>query len=219
MEKREFTGVWIPKEVLDDKDLTSDEKMLFADISSFSECFMSNAFMANRYGCSEDSIKRRIKKLKDKGYVVQSGFDGRKRYLQAVHIYTLRQCKSAPPEGANMPPIDNNIDNNIPSAEATASEEIKEVKDDQEKLDVRKSVEIVVGIFKEVTGRYSSHWRIRTNQRIAAANLLADNSESAIRKALTFYMENKDLEFCPQINSPLDLEEKWYDLIDFRDKQ
>lgn len=173
-----------------------------------------NVKIAKHLGIDEGSVRNAKKKLVEKGVIaeVDGGFTSTEKWN---HFVTFRK---------NSEPIRKNSDSyniykdNI-TTEATASEEIRVVKDDQEKVDVRKAVETVVGIFKEVTGRYSSHWKIRTNQRVAAANLLADNSEQAIRKALTFYMEHKDIEFCPQINSPLDLEEKWYDLIDFRDKQ
>lgn len=118
-QKRDFTGVWIPKEVLLDKDLSSDEKILFADIACFENCFILNRTFADRYGCSERTIQNRLKKLKDKGFIVEKSFDGRERTLQVLHVFSYQTRKglrgrgeeSFTPEVKNLSPIDNNIDN------------------------------------------------------------------------------------------------------------
>ena len=82
-QKREFTGIWIPKAVLEDDRLTWTERAIFAEISCYPECFMSNGFMAQRIGVSTRWIQQAIAKLKALGYIHQVRYDGRRRILQA----------------------------------------------------------------------------------------------------------------------------------------
>mgnify|MGYP003402630349 FL=1 len=125
-QKREFTGVWIPKEVLLDDDLSSDEKILFSDIACFENCFILNRTFAERYKCSERTIQTRLKKLKDKGYLIEKSFDGRERILQVLHIFSYqtrsmlrgRHEETFTPDMKKPSPLllDNSIDNKEMSA-------------------------------------------------------------------------------------------------------
>lgn len=86
--KREFKGVWIPAEVWLAKDLTIIQKVIYAEIDSFCKngrsCYFSNEYLAKFCNISIPTVKRTISDMKKKGYIVQSGFDGRKRYLQVI---------------------------------------------------------------------------------------------------------------------------------------
>lgn len=66
-----FTGVWIPKELLNSTGLTPAEKILYANIASFSKCcFETNERLADKCGISERSISRSLQKLQELGYVI-----------------------------------------------------------------------------------------------------------------------------------------------------
>jgi DNA-binding Lrp family transcriptional regulator len=118
-QKREFTGVWIPKEIIEDDSLNGDEKMLYADIASFENCFILNETFAKRYKVSERTIQNRIKKLKDKGFVVEIAFNGRTRTLKSGYAFSWQTRKNLRGRGEETfvaevkesSPIDNNIDN------------------------------------------------------------------------------------------------------------
>lgn len=120
-QKREFTGVWIPKEVLDHSELTPLQKIMYADIASFSQCFMLNKTLATRYGISETSVSKNISKLVQCGLIHINAFDGRKRYMTALHISSMqgltkvhdsleRNDKAGYPLSSN---IDNKLDNKL----------------------------------------------------------------------------------------------------------
>ena len=70
---RDFRGIWIPKEVWLNKDLSANEKILLAEIDSlggFSDgCFASNQYLAEFFGLSKDRISKLISGLKNKGDV------------------------------------------------------------------------------------------------------------------------------------------------------
>ena len=70
---REFRGIWIPKEIWLSKDLSTNEKVLLAEIDSLGGssdgCFASNQYFADFFDLSKDRISRLISGLKNKGYI------------------------------------------------------------------------------------------------------------------------------------------------------
>lgn len=69
--KQGFTGVWVPKELLNSTELTASEKILYANIASFSKCcFETNERLAEKCGISERSISRSLQRLQECGYIV-----------------------------------------------------------------------------------------------------------------------------------------------------
>ncbi|EMJ90301.1 helix-turn-helix domain-containing protein [Leptospira meyeri] len=77
-------GIWIPARIESRKDLSIAEKVILSEIESFTssgKCFASNAHFASLLGLRPDTISRMISRLKKRGYVIQTGFDGRRRYL------------------------------------------------------------------------------------------------------------------------------------------
>jgi len=112
-QKREFTGVWIPKEVYLDENLTPTEKMLYAEINCFDVCFKNNKSFAKHLNVGETYISKMLNNLKERGYIVEIGFDGRKKSWQTyerVQGRVGKKCKAGLEKSAT---IDNNIDNKI----------------------------------------------------------------------------------------------------------
>ena len=70
---REFRGIWIPKDIWLNKDLSTNEKVLLAEIDSLGGssdgCFASNQYFADFFDLSKDRISRLMSGLKNKGYV------------------------------------------------------------------------------------------------------------------------------------------------------
>ena len=70
---RDFRGIWIPREVWLNKDLSTNEKILLAEIDSLGGssdgCFASNQYFADFFDLSKDRISRLVSGLKNKGYI------------------------------------------------------------------------------------------------------------------------------------------------------
>ena len=70
---RDFRGIWIPKEIWLRKDLSTNEKILLAEIDSLGGssdgCFASNQYFADFFDLSKDRISRLVSGLKNKGYI------------------------------------------------------------------------------------------------------------------------------------------------------
>ena len=71
--KRDFKGVFIPKEIWCNRDLNGDEKMLWGEVYALDNdfgCIASNEHFMEMFGFNNDRKPQRIiKSLKDKGYI------------------------------------------------------------------------------------------------------------------------------------------------------
>jgi len=95
--EREFKGVWIPKEVWLNNELSLVEKALLAEIDSFSgdgkAFYKSNETIQEEYKISRPTISKALKKLEGMGFI-KVEFDGRKRkvtYQADRKIFTGRR--------------------------------------------------------------------------------------------------------------------------------
>ena len=83
---RGFKGIWIPKEIWTNEELSITEKCLWAEIDSLDKngkgCYKKNKTLASSFNCTENHISKMISHLIDIGLVYQSKFDGRLRYLK-----------------------------------------------------------------------------------------------------------------------------------------
>ncbi len=84
-------GIWIPSYIDGLENLCLNEKIILSEVSSLCEngkCFASNKHFARLLHLKDDTISRIISRLKKKGFLIQTGFDGRKRFLQ-VNLESL----------------------------------------------------------------------------------------------------------------------------------
>lgn len=85
--ERDFKGVWIPREIWLNTELTLLEKAIFTEIDSLdneNHCIASNDYFAEFCDCSASKVSKAIKKLKDLGMIEELEFDGRRRKLRVV---------------------------------------------------------------------------------------------------------------------------------------
>lgn len=89
---KEFKGVWIPKEIYQDRELNPTEKLILSDIATLGEYFKSNETIAIEVGVSQCTVSRSIKKL-DKLSYIKTQYDGRTRLikLQRTLIKMIKQ--------------------------------------------------------------------------------------------------------------------------------
>ena len=71
-ESRDFKGIWIPKELYLNKELSWNEKILLIEIDSLSkcgECYANNQHFADFLGLSKKRVETIISELRKKGYI------------------------------------------------------------------------------------------------------------------------------------------------------
>ena len=108
---RDFKGVWIPKEIWLNEELTLLEKVIFVEIDSLDNedhCVAGNEYFANFCNCSESKVTKAIKKLKDLNMIEELSFDGRHRKLRVVKNTNESSKKY---EADSQKVRSNNIDN------------------------------------------------------------------------------------------------------------
>ena len=85
-ENRDFKGVWIPKDIWLNTDLSIIEKVLLVEIDSLDNsdrgCFASNEYLAKFVQLSEGRVANIISDLKKRKFIIQVFFDGRNRGLR-----------------------------------------------------------------------------------------------------------------------------------------
>lgn len=83
---RDFKGIWIPKEIWFNSELTAIEKVLLAEIDSLDNdqhCTASNQYFADFLGCGVTTVSIGISKLEKLGYISRLNKDNRYRILKS----------------------------------------------------------------------------------------------------------------------------------------
>lgn len=117
--EREVKGIFIPIEIWKAKDLSWTEKVVLMEIDSFTsrgaDCFFSNKYIAEMMDIKEDTASKIVNSLIRKGYVRQTRFDGRNRYLESCIKILCRDEQKAEAESEKNPTLDMKkvIDNKI----------------------------------------------------------------------------------------------------------
>jgi len=154
---KEYTGVWIPKAVMECDDLSPVDKLVYGEIACFEECYASNEWLAKRIGRSASTASRSINTLIELGFVEQCGFNGRFRLVRvSKNCKPTQKClgrlrKNAEAAYAKMPNIDKSIDKSIDNLDTKVSKEeshVEVVKVDKRNQDINEAFVI----WEEVMG-------------------------------------------------------------------
>jgi len=83
-----FTGLWIPKEIWEDKRLTLTERAILAlivNLDTGDGCFARNTWIADFCGCGRRTAERAVKKLVDYGLIERMDSCGKKRKIKQTN--------------------------------------------------------------------------------------------------------------------------------------
>jgi hypothetical protein len=93
---RDFKGVWIPKEVWIDKELTWMEKLLLVEINSLDNaegCYASNQYFADFFNLSASRISEIVSSLVEKKYItsklIYEGLQVKMRILKTNKVFGI----------------------------------------------------------------------------------------------------------------------------------
>ena len=85
--ERIVKGIWIPIEIWEAQDLSWNEKIILMEIDSFTaqgkDCFISNEYIATLLNVNVTYANKLLSSLINKGYVIKTRFDGRRRYVES----------------------------------------------------------------------------------------------------------------------------------------
>lgn len=130
--KRDFKGIWIPKEIWLDTRLNATEKIILVEIDSLDSsergCWASNKHLAEFCQCSERTVSNAISKLVEYGYIYIKSFDGRNREIKSkytlpssLEINSEQHRKNCKAEKKNLREsnTENNTENNTSNKKTT----------------------------------------------------------------------------------------------------
>lgn len=108
MAKQKQRGLWIPQEIVDDKNLTLSEKLILSVVAGLSDgCFAKNESLAKMCGLSIVCVRKALKGLEDKGYIDRSQ-QGKSREIKVIKNITQGDKKYHLRDKKYHPLIDNN---------------------------------------------------------------------------------------------------------------
>lgn len=203
--QKQYTGVWIPKDIFDNPKLTPFQKFLLAEIHSLDPgngCFASNEWLAKKLHSTAGNVANEITTLRKHGYIVDRKFDGRKRFISAVGFTTttprgLRQS-SPTGEGSITPQV--NIDNSLDTSNVL-------------KYEGRAFGDPQINSVEKQAKNYG--FIVSKKDRNIIARLIKKHSYHNVLLALEKAVEIRKLEFAPTIDSIQELEGKWRKLDNF----
>jgi hypothetical protein len=116
--KRDFKGVWIPKEIWLDSSLTWMEKLFIVEINSLDNeesCYASNSYLGKFFNLSNGRVSQIIKSLIEKQYVSaeyeMEGKEVKKRYLRILNT-GIKNIKQGGIKYSKGGYLENDKDNN-----------------------------------------------------------------------------------------------------------
>jgi len=91
MNKLKIKGIWIPKEILLNNEISDKEKILLSIILYLSTeldyCFCSNRYLSKILGVTINRVSKLISSLKNKGYIeVILNYDEDKNYIKSREL-------------------------------------------------------------------------------------------------------------------------------------
>lgn len=90
-QQRQFKGIWIPKEIWINKELTQQEKMILVEIDSYDDgkigCYASNKHFVNNFGINSSRVSQIIQSLQRKGWIdIEYEYKGKEIIKRYLHI-------------------------------------------------------------------------------------------------------------------------------------
>lgn len=155
--KRQFTGVWLPRELLLDERLTAVDKILYAEIASFGEkgCWKKSEELQQLCGVGRDGLQAACKRLREAGYIIERRMYGRIVRTLAVYSTTVKshQSEKSVVQEQDNPVVhkDNTKDNTIDNINSEVSEKLLDLLNEKTKRNFR----ILPRGYKETLKKFS----------------------------------------------------------------
>lgn len=214
--KREFTGVWIPKHIIEDKNLKPVDRLIYAEISCFEVCTMTNATLADRAGCSEPTASRSVSRLKEYGYIKIIGFNGRIRKMIRLAdnpVPPSQNDKAASSKTTKQPNQNDSQDNNIDNKENTSvAIATGEAPASFGNPDINEAFEY----WQQIIG-YKLEGN-RQRNRNACNNLIKKHGLDGVKRLIGGVAKANQDRYAPRISDFVSLQSKYNDLIAWGNK-
>lgn len=132
----DFEGLWIKREILQNKDLSDFDKLLLAEIQVLEPCTASNQYLADIFNVSRRKVMRSLKELQGRGYIKVTYFSPVQRKITSDKIGTSDKKSTSDKIGITS----TKIDTSTSDKNGTTSTKIvtQEYKDNKKKIGEKK---------------------------------------------------------------------------------
>lgn len=204
--KKEYTGVWIPKSVMECRELSPIDKIVYGEIACFTKCYGSNKWLAERIGRSEVTASRSVNKLVRLGFVEHMGTNGNIRLLKAYQKRRGGLIKNDKAGSSKMISIDKRKDKSIDKMDTKVS--IGEVSPESYgKIEINQLFET----WESTTGLpITSN---KTKNRYACNNLLNKYGVEGVEKLIRVVEKAQMDKYAPRVADFCDLQAKLNQLL------
>lgn len=204
--KKEYTGVWIPKSVMECRELSPIDKIVYGEIACFTKCYGSNKWLAERIGRSEVTASRSVNKLIRLGFVEHMGTNGNIRLLKAYQKRRGGLIKNDKAGSSKMISIDKRKDKSIDKMDTKVS--IGEVSPESYgKVEINqlfKTWESTTGL--PITSN-------KTKNRYACNNLINKYGVEGVEKLIRVVEKAQMDKYAPRVADFCDLQAKLNQLL------
>lgn len=204
--KKEYTGVWIPKSVMECRELSPIDKIVYGEIACFTKCYGSNKWLAERIGRSEVTASRSVNKLVRLGFVEHMGTNGNIRLLKAYQKRRGGLIKNDKAGSSKMISIDKRKDKSIDKMDTKVS--IGEVSPESYgKVEINqlfKTWETTTGL--PITSN-------KTKNRYACNNLINKYGVEGVEKLIRVVEKAQMDKYAPRVADFCDLQAKLNQLL------
>ena len=210
-EKREFTGVWIPKHIIEDKSLKPAARLIYAEIACFKVCTMSNKTLGERAGCSESTAQRYVQELKNKKYIQVFSFDGRIRKMRSLYDKydeSPQNDEADSAKYAGQTPQNDDKDNNIENIQSTS---ITNVIEDKPQEYGNNDINELFGYWSDTIG-IPIRSKVQRN-RNSCSTLIKQHGLDGVKKLIQGVRLAMDDRYAPSVSDFISLQSKQNELI------
>lgn len=204
--RKEYTGVWIPKSVMECRELSPIDKIVYGEIACFTKCYGSNKWLAERIGRSEVTASRSVNKLVRLGFIEHMGTNGNIRLLKAYQKRRGGLIKNDKAGSSKMISIDKRKDKSIDKMDTLVS--IGEVSPESYgKVEINQLFET----WESTTGLpITSN---KTKNRYACNNLINKYGVEGVEKLIRVVEKAQMDKYAPRVADFCDLQAKLNQLL------
>lgn len=210
---KEYTGVWIPAEVMESTELSPIDKLVYGEIACFKECYASNAWLAKRICRSEMTARRSVAHLIELGFVEECGYNGRFRVVKITRPCSKMNTtlfKNEQSDCSKMNTIDKSkdkriiLDTKVSNTETAVSEPVEYG---------NPAINAALNDFESVTGFKPKNNKLN---RFAAQRLLKRFTPTQLHTLYQLVAKSSNQRFAPVITDLKSLEDNleklkvWY---------
>lgn len=164
--QKEYTGVWIPAEVMECDALEPIDKLVYGEIACFRECYGSNEWLAKRVKRSVRTVINSVNKLVDLGFVERTGFNGRFRTMRCA-VFSMADVQNSAQQTCQILHTENKVKNKVNNIGGKPQNEAVENSDKKEYGN--HEVNALLELWEHETGIIAN---VGKANRIAAYNLI-----------------------------------------------